>query len=606
LPEGGVTSKLRFIRVSTGRLDADIADDMERLFGIPLVENYSSTETATITSNPVSMTARKRGTVGISLGCDIKIVGDDGAALGAGEKGEIVVRGAQVIDAYDNNDDANAEAFNEGWFRTGDEGCFDDDGYLTLTGRIKEMISRGGEKVNPLEVDAVLLGHPEVLDAATFPIPHSTLGEEVAAVVVPAPGVSPDKDELSRFLLAALSGFKVPKQIVFADEIPRSAAGKVQRRLLAEVLGVEPLAVATGPHRDFEREPTAFEYRLFSIWRNVLGIRNFSLNDDFFLLGGDSLRAVELFMVIERELGQRLPVASLFEAGTVAKMAKLIEEGEPQGCIVTIQPDGLRPPFFCVHGATGQVIGFKHLARYLGDDQPFYGIQAIGWDATTPPFTRTRDMVTHYVAEMRKVQPHGPYYLGGYSFGGRIAVHMANMLKEAGEEVAFLAILDTASLVGRQYVTFRQWLERIQAPPGPGRIGLAFYYAWYRLRKGFDGAYDRVRRAVLFPIREYYRMSGKSVPMSMRRPDRLNTLIRIEHKRMPAYDGDAVYFKTEIKKGSMAHPDLKDSWSRVIKGRLDVIPVSGTHSNMIREPHVRDLAEKLDGVLARAQAGERK
>ena len=259
------------------------------------------------------------------------------------------------------------------------------------------------------------------------------------------------------------------------------------------------------------------------IWRRVLKNPSVGLDDNFFLAGGDSLLAVELFLQIERELKQRLPVAILFEAGTVAEMAKLIEDGTPQGCIVPIQTVGTKPPFFCVHGATGQVIGFHHLSRHLGEDQPFYGIQAIGWDATTPPYTKTRDMAAHYVTAMREVQPHGPYYLGGYSFGGRIAVYMANILKEAGEEVAFLALLDPSCLAGRTYVSFGQWLERIKAPRGPSRILLACRYSWFRLRRAIDGVYARVRRAVLFPIREYYRFSGRKIPMSMRRPDRLNT-----------------------------------------------------------------------------------
>jgi thioesterase domain-containing protein len=303
--------------------------------------------------------------------------------------------------------------------------------------------------------------------------------------------------------------------------------------------------------------------------------------------------AVDLFLQIELELKHRLPVAALFEAGTVAEMARLIEDGEPQGCLVAIQPEGTRPPFFCVHGASGQVIGFYSLSRYLGPDQPLYGIQSIGWDRSTPPFTRSVDMAAHYVEELRKVQPHGPYYLGGYSFGGRIAVYMADILRRAGEEVALLAIIDSTSLAGRRYVTFGQWLARINAPGGAARIPLALRYAWFRIRKAYDDLYQRGRRLVLFPIREYYRTRGLEVPLSMARPDRLNLLIRHEHRNLPRYDGDAVYFRTAIEDRSMAHPDVKESWTRIITGRLEVIDVPGTHESVIQDPDVRHVAHVL-------------
>jgi thioesterase domain-containing protein/acyl carrier protein len=582
-------------------LEPRVAEELETKLGVPLIEGYASSETGHALGNPRPPGHRKHGTVGVPLQSKVSIRSSDGAFLSSGEKGEMIVKGPEVFEGYENNPEVNAESFVDGWFRTGDEGFFDSDGYLTLTGRIKEMINRGGEKVSPAEVDKALMGHSGVIEAACFPIPHPTLGEEVAAAVVREAGSEVTEKELTRFLLGKLARFKVPRRFVFVDEIPKSDAGKVQRYKLAEALGVTEFKSAAPMYRP-DRDPTPFEFRLHSIWKRVLGIKHLGLDENFFLLGGDSLKAVELFFEIERELGQRLPMAVLFEAGTVAEMAKIIEEGEPQGCMVAIQPAGLRPPFFCVHGAKGEVIAFRHLAKYLGDDQPFYGIQAVGWDAATPPFTQSTDMAAHYVAEMRTVQPHGPYYLGGFSFGGRIAVYMANMLKQAGEEVALLVLLDPSSLVGRHSVTFRQWLERAEAPLGLARIPLAFRYAFYRAKTAYNNAYDRARRAVLFPIREHYRATGKPVPISMRRPDRLNLLIRFEHQHMPIYNGDAVQFRTAMRPNSMSHADVKDSWDRVIKGRLEVVPVPGRHVDILREPSVQDLAKGLSAALDKAFA----
>ncbi len=216
-------------------------------------------------------------------------------------------------------------------------------------------------------------------------------------------------------------------------------------------------------------------------------------------------------------------------------------------------------------------------------------------------------MAAHYVAEMRKVQPKRRYYLCGYSFGGRVAVYMANLLKAAGEEVALLGIIDSTCLVGRQYVTFGQWMERLGVAPGWGRLSYVSPYAWFRIRKAYDSVYNRCRRCTLFPIREWYRRTGRLVPMSMRRPDRLNVLIRSEHETMPTYDGDAVYFRTEIDRTSMAHPDQKNSWDRVITGGLDVVPVPGTHASIIRARDVGAVADevsrRITEDLARREGG---
>jgi acyl-CoA synthetase (AMP-forming)/AMP-acid ligase II len=232
-------SQLKCMYIQAGKLDPRIAQELEALFRVPVLECYATSETSRIFANPMPPGRRKRGTVGLPLRFQAYIRTLDGNVAGTGERGEVLVKGPQVFDGYDNDDEANARAFIDGWFRTGDEGFLDEDGYLTLTGRIKEMISRGGEKVSPAEVDAALMAPPAVKEAATFAVPHPTLGEEVAAVVVVENNPGPSDDELKSHLLNRLSGFKTPKLIVFMDEIPKSAAGKVQRHKLAEIFGVK-------------------------------------------------------------------------------------------------------------------------------------------------------------------------------------------------------------------------------------------------------------------------------------------------------------------------------------------------------------------------------
>jgi len=230
---------LRFIRTASGHLDPRIADQLEVIFRAPVTTNYGSTETSCICSTSLPPGMRKRGTVGRAFGSEVAILDPDKQFLAPGQRGEVVVHRVEDFSGYENDPAANADAFFNGWFRTGDEGVFDEDGYLTLTGRIKDIINRGGEKITPSEVDDALMGHPDVREAATFPVPHPRLGEEIAAVVVLEPNSELSTGDLRAYLLERISGFKIPKQIVFAEEIPKSATRKVQRHQLAEILGVK-------------------------------------------------------------------------------------------------------------------------------------------------------------------------------------------------------------------------------------------------------------------------------------------------------------------------------------------------------------------------------
>lgn len=597
-------SGLRFIRATSGALEPGIAEDLERHLSVPIIESYSTTEGGRIASNPLPPGRRKHGTVGLPIDCEVAIASPEGGFLAVGERGEIVVRGQRLADIFENQPENAAAApspFKDGWYHTGDEGFLDSDGYLTLTGRIKEVINRGGEKVSPADVDAALMAHEDVSEAATFPIPHRTLGEEVAAAVVLRPGSGLTQQKLTCFLLTRLAGFKVPRRFFFVDAIPKGENGKLQRYSLAEVFGVgDTSAPIRGPEES--RKPTALEARLAEVWKRVLKLDRIGLNDDFFMLGGDSLQAVGLIIEIEQELKRTLPVACLFEAGTLAGMAELIESQAPSGCIVPIQPSGTKPPFFCVHGNGGETIGFYNLAKRLGTDQPFYGIQSVGWDGTAVPFTSSHDMAAHYVAAMREVQPKGPYYFGGYSFGGRIAIYMANILREAGEEIALLALLDPSNLAARSYVTFDQWLERNEALTKATRLYQTASFAYFRSRKAFDFVYERVRRVLLFSIWRLYRERPHALPKFMRRPDRANRLVRLEHGNLPHYDGDAVHFRAQFAPRSTSHSDKRESWRQVVKGSLEVVEVPGLHHEIIQEPYVAALAEELRNALDRASA----
>jgi acyl-CoA synthetase (AMP-forming)/AMP-acid ligase II len=233
---------LRFIRSSSAAMPPQVIEELEQTFGAPVIESYGMTEAAhQMASNRLPPGIRKPGTVGPSAGPDVRVVDTEGDPVAPDVVGEIVIRGENVTAGYENNPKANAEGFIKGWFRTGDQGKMDEDGYVTITGRLKEIINRGGEKISPREVDEVLLDHPAVAQCVTFAVPHDKLGEEVAAAVVLREGVEPaDERQLRDFAAARLADFKVPRKIVILPEIPKGATGKIQRIGLAEKLGLAP------------------------------------------------------------------------------------------------------------------------------------------------------------------------------------------------------------------------------------------------------------------------------------------------------------------------------------------------------------------------------
>jgi acyl-CoA synthetase (AMP-forming)/AMP-acid ligase II len=232
--------RLRLIRSSSSSLPPPVMDELEKVFGVPVIESYGMTEAAhQMASNPLPPAKRYAGSVGIASGPEIAIMNDAGELLNANDIGEVVIRGRDVFAGYENNPEANAKAWTNGWFRTGDQGYLDVAGYLRLTGRLKELINRGGEKISPVEVETALLSHPQVAQAVAFAIAHPMLGEDVAAAVVLRDGTHPEEHELREFVAARLAQFKVPRKIVILDAIPKGSTGKPQRIGLAKALGLE-------------------------------------------------------------------------------------------------------------------------------------------------------------------------------------------------------------------------------------------------------------------------------------------------------------------------------------------------------------------------------
>jgi len=228
---------LRFIRSCSSALPAEMMEKMEQVFGAPVLEAYGMTEAShQMASNPQPPAARKPGSVGPGTGVKVGIMDDAGNLLATDQRGEVVIQGPNVVSGYENNPEANAKSFTQGWFRTGDQGYLDADGYLILTGRIKELINRGGEKIGPREIDEILLTHPAVAEALAFGVPHAAWGEEVAAAIVLKENHPASEAELTAFCKERLADFKRPKKFYIVDTIPRTATGKIARGAVAKAL----------------------------------------------------------------------------------------------------------------------------------------------------------------------------------------------------------------------------------------------------------------------------------------------------------------------------------------------------------------------------------
>lgn len=321
---------LRFIRSVSAALPVALLREVEATFGVPVVEIYGMTETAgVIASNPFPRGVRKPGSVGVAAGPDVAVVAAGGAPLAPLERGEIVVRGDSVMRGYADGEAANAEAHYGDWFRTGDEGYLDGDGYLYLTGRIKEIINRGGEKVSPREVDLALLSHPAVAEAAAFAMPHPTLGEDVAAAVVLKAGTTVSKHALVEHASERLAYFKVPRVVQFLQAIPRTAGGKLQRNRLAEMLGATH-APGGEERAEYVAPATPVARALAAMWERALGVERIGVDDDFFALGGDSLKAASFVNQIQQAWGDAVYVTAVFDAPTIARFEAWLRASYPE------------------------------------------------------------------------------------------------------------------------------------------------------------------------------------------------------------------------------------------------------------------------------------
>jgi len=319
-PEAAAAIHLRLIRSSSASLPPKVFKDLVQLWNAPVIESYGMTEAShQMSSNPMPPLSQKPGSVGLPAGPEVAVVDASGKVLDQGDKGPICIRGKNVTHGYLNNDKANKESFVNGWFQTGDEGYFDEEGYLVLTGRLKEMINRGGENIAPREIDEALLEHPSVAQATAFAVPHPSLSEDIAAAVVLNPGHEGDESELRAYLTARLADFKVPTRIVFVDSIPKGPTGKLQRIGLHEKLADNLKTPYLAPQSEMES-------LIVEIMEEILDVSKIGVNENFFFLGGDSIRASRIINQLNDKLSMKLPLISVFTYPTPVELGHYLEE----------------------------------------------------------------------------------------------------------------------------------------------------------------------------------------------------------------------------------------------------------------------------------------
>ncbi len=569
-----VQTSLRFIRSSSSPLPPLIYDELEAAFGVPVIEAYGMTEAAhQVTSNPLPPAERRRGSVGLADHLELAVLDEDGGISSTGT-GEVVIRGETVLAGYESDPEANAAAFLDGWFRTGDQGYVDDDGYVTLIGRTKEIVNRAGEKIAPAEIEDVLLSHPDVVQAVSFAVPDARLGEVVGAAVVPRAGTHPTERELQGHVASRLADFKVPSVVLTVDEVPLGPTGKLQRIGLAERLGLaEVPAVVERP--PFMAPRSELEREIAAVWASTLDIETVGVDDDFFTLGGDSILGAEVVARLAELTGRQLPLTTLMWAPTLGEFTALIEEGawDDDARIVPVRTEGSRTPLFVIHGLWDEVLNIGVLKRTLSEDQPLYAIRIVPHRFD---YRSVEDMAGDYLREIQAVQPSGPYLFASMCSGGLIVAELTRQAHEAGVDIALAAVIDPRSDMGqgpaRHYV--HQAIQHVHE----GTFGFAVRR---KLRHWLAHAMPRT-----FPDPELEINPLRPTLYSLRRHYRL--------RRIPG---------TFTVVSTMDYKTPRSYWEERAD-RVAWYEVDAPHHTIFQQPHADALGEVLADVLRDVEARE--
>ena len=616
---------LQYIRSISAPLPVPVRQELIALLEVPIIESYAMTESPNITINM----AEKEGSVGVPIIESLAIMDDDGSRLGTFENGEVVIQGDVVFSGYEDAPDKNASSFISGWFMTGDVGYLDDEGYLYLTGRKKELINKGGEKLSPAEIDQVLMTHPAVKQAMAFRINDHVLGEDIAAMVV-VEDQHTGEEELRKFLLERLIPFKVPRRIYVVDEIPKGPTGKLLRYVGTERYntGTFEDALTPRPTPDtISPEVSLNQEKLLQIWNDILDVESLSPDDDFFRCGGNSLSAIELLVKIQRTFHLTIAPDTIYRYPTIRHQALLIAQKTGTGkqyhpLIVPIRGEGILPPLFCFHPLGGWIGKYQDLSPFFDQNRPVFGIRAKGFEAAEKPSLTIKEAARDYADAIKTVQKEGPYFLLGYSAGAHYAFELACLFQSRGEQVIFLGIIDQ-SVPSPQ----RQLFHHTKGQ-GSTSIMAAGYHLYRFVRSGLITHPDSIfyslfvrsvsicSRGVLLLTasrsspapgsEEDTVFGGEKDTLLSQFPEAQQSLVRTQMRAFRnyhpgTYSGDLTFFSTgpdaEFYPGN-----LTQGWNSCVTGKIIVIDIPGKHDSLFKEPFVRVVAQKIEESLRRVDA----
>jgi amino acid adenylation domain-containing protein len=522
--------------------------------------------------------------------------------LPIGAAGELYIGGEGVARGYLRRPELTAERFIATSFgagrlyKTGDIVRYGHDGRLEILGRNDAQVKIRGFRIELGDVEAALSACPGVKSAAAV-VRVDDAGESVLAGYFVADGAVRVAD-VRRSMTSRLPAYMVPTFLVPMKEFPFTSNGKIDRKALpapqSTIVEKKPMSVVSMPSVD------ALETTLIEIWESILGVRPIRPSDNFFDLGGQSVMAARIFVRMESVLGKALPLATLFQAPTVEKLAEVIRRSEWKpmwSSLVPIRPEGSRPPFFFVHPIGGNVLNFSGFCGHFGPDQPIYGLQARGLDGEVMPHTSVEEMAADYIENIRSVQPEGPYYIGGFSAGGVVAFEMARQLQAVAQPVDILALLDTEILTLVQEkvsvaARLNHWWRMVKVN---FRYASRMSAGDYLGKKSFN---LRMRRKLFaWGVKERL---GLAIDPSTLNVEEAFLLAFKRYVPQPFY-GDATLFRAG---DGAEYLDPKLGWGDIIRGRLDIQEVSGDHDTILQEPHIGMLAGLLENCLEQANRNE--
>jgi amino acid adenylation domain-containing protein len=502
--------------------------------------------------------------------------------VAVGEPGELHIGGPGVARGYLNHPERTQAKFiadpfsqdtNARLYKTGDMVRYLPDGNIEFQGRIDFQVKIRGFRIEPGEIEAVLEKHPAIAQAV---VTAREVNEEkrLAAYVVPVPGAV-TSNELRRHLKSSLPEYMVPADFVFLKSFPLTPNGKVDRRALPAPEPAEPDNAKgyVGPRDEFQS-------RMVSLWEQVLGRKHIGVRDNFFELGGHSLLAVRLTSRIEKQFGRKLTITALLQAPTVESLVALLRDDRASWSpLVPLNAGGSKPAFFFVHGLGGTVMRFHELARHMVPDQPFYCFQAQGMDGKAPCLDSVEEMASLYLEHLRAAQPQGPYFLGGYSFGGLVALEMATRLAAAQAEVGALILIDT-------YLP-------------PAKHGPSLLRKFLGLSTEQKLAYGK-KRLIRYGRGIKRRIDALSLPQAIKDVREACAVAELKY-RPRVYPGRVVLFRAS-EKALRGLDDPQAGWRSFAAGGIEIYEIDGDHGNILNEPQVKQLAAQVRARLEKAQA----